>query len=149
MMQFSHLLIVCTGNVCRSPVAEALLRARLPQLTIESAGLGALVGQGVEPLARALAEGDGLDVSRHKARQVTQEMIQQADLVLVMSEGQRLAMAKLESAAIGKTLLFGRWLDDGGKGEEIPDPYHKSREAFGHVHRQLVRAADAWQSRLG
>lgn len=149
MMQFSRLLIVCTGNICRSPVAEALLRARLPRLDLESAGLDALVGQGVEPLARVLAEGEGLDVSRHQARQITQEMIQQADLVLVMSEGQRLAVAKLVPAAIGKTLLFGRWLGEGGKGEEIADPYRKSREAFEHVHRRLVRAADAWQSKLG
>jgi protein-tyrosine phosphatase len=148
-MQFTHLLIVCTGNICRSPVAAALLKGRLPQLTIESAGLGALVGNGVDDSARALAEAAGLDVSHHQARQVTPEMIQRADLVLVMSEGQRLAVGKLVPAAIGKTLLFGHWLGEGGRGEEIPDPYRKSREAFEHVYRQLERAANAWQCRLG
>ncbi|SFH35367.1 low molecular weight protein-tyrosine-phosphatase [Modicisalibacter xianhensis] len=147
-MNFSRVLIVCTGNICRSPVAEALLKARLPHMTIESAGLGALVDHGIEPTARSLAEGDGLTVAEHKARQVTEDMILRADLVLVMSEGQRQAVAKLVPSATGKTMLFGRWLGQGGKGEEIPDPYRKSPEAFQHVHRQLVRAADSWASKL-
>ncbi|WP_136067219.1 low molecular weight protein-tyrosine-phosphatase [Modicisalibacter radicis] len=149
MIQFSRLLVICTGNTCRSPVAAALLRARLPSLAIESAGLGALVGHGVEPTARGLAEREGLDVDLHRARQVTQEMIQRADLVLVMSENQRLAIAKLDPASIGKTLLLGRWLATDGKGQEIPDPYRKSHEVFEYVHGQLVRAADAWQKKLG
>ncbi|GAB2800044.1 hypothetical protein GCM10027040_29470 [Halomonas shantousis] len=76
-------------------------------------------------------------------------MIQQADVILVMSEGQRHAIGKILPSAIGKTLLFGRWLGQGGKGIEIPDPYRKSREAFEHVHDQLVKAADTWSSKLG
>lgn len=148
-MNFSRLLIVCTGNICRSPVAAALLRERLPQI-VESAGLGALVGQGVDPSAAALAKQSGLDLSQHQARQVTQEMIRQADLILVMSARQRSAIAQLAPAVSGKTMLFGRWLGQGdrGDGEEIPDPYRKSFEVFDHVHRQLVRAADTWQSKL-
>lgn len=144
-MKFSRVLILCTGNICRSPVAEALLKARLPHMTIESAGLGALVGQGIDPAARTLAEGDGLTVSEHKARQVSEDMLLRADLVLVMSEGQRQAVARLAPSATGKTMLFGRWL---GQGEDIPDPYRKSPEAFQHVHRQLVRAADSWANKL-
>lgn len=147
-MKFSRVLIVCMGNICRSPVAEALLKARLPHLTIESAGLGALVDQGVDSTARTLAEEDGLTVSEHKARLVTEDMILRADLVLVMSEGQRQAVSKLVPSATGKIMLFGRWLGQGGKGEEIPDPYRKSPEAFQHVHRQLVRAADTWAAKL-
>lgn len=147
-MKFSRILIVCTGNICRSPVAEALLKARLPDTTVESAGLSALVGQGADPAARLLAEREGLSLSEHKARQITQEMIQQADLILVMSEGQRQAVAQLVPAATGKTLLFGRWLGQGGIGEEIPDPYRKSPEVFQQVHRRLMLAADAWAEKL-
>lgn len=149
-MNFSRLLIVCTGNICRSPVAAALLKKRLSN-TVTSAGLGALVGQGVDPLAAALAEQSGLDVSEHQARQITQEMIREADLILVMSARQRRAIDQLAPAATGKTMLFGRWLGESSikGGEDIPDPYRKSFEVFEHVHRQLIRAADTWQSKLG
>ncbi|HLV16883.1 MAG TPA: low molecular weight protein-tyrosine-phosphatase [Pseudomonas sp.] len=144
---FQHILVVCTGNICRSPVAGAMLRQALPDKQIGSAGLGALVGQGVAPQARSLAEAAGLDVSGHQARQLTAEMLAVHDLVLVMSEGQRRAVADLAPEALGKTLLLGKWLD-GGHGREIPDPYRKSDEVFVHVHRLLAQSTTAWASRL-
>lgn len=144
---FQHILVVCVGNICRSPVAAAMLRERLPGRHIESAGLGALVGQGVEPAARALAEADGLDVDGHQARQLSAAMLVAADLVLVMSEGQRRAAAELAPAALGKTLLLGRWLD-GGSGREIPDPYRRDAEVFRVVHGLLREATESWAGRL-
>lgn len=144
---FQRILIVCTGNICRSPVAEAMLRRALPAKQIASAGLGALVGQGVDPTARQLAEADGLDVSAHQARQLNVEMLQQHELILVMSEGQRRAVAELAPEALGKTLLLGKWLD-GGQGREIPDPYRKSDEVFRHVHQLLETATEAWAAKL-
>ncbi|MBB3229744.1 low molecular weight protein-tyrosine-phosphatase [Halomonas stenophila] len=144
---FRRILVVCVGNVCRSPVAEARLRRALPDRDISSAGLGALVDRGVEPTAREFAEADGLDVSEHQARQLTPDMLQEADLVLVMTEGQRRAVAELAPAALGKTMLLGRWLDD-GQGREIPDPYRKSREAFVHVHHLLAEATSSWVGKL-
>ncbi|HLV16402.1 MAG TPA: low molecular weight protein-tyrosine-phosphatase [Pseudomonas sp.] len=142
---FNRILVVCIGNICRSPVAEAMLRSALPGRQLSSAGLGALVGQGVEPTARELAEADGLDVSSHQARQLTPEMLSDADLVLVMSHGQRRAVGEIAPEALGKTMLLGKWLP----GEpEIPDPYRKSREVFEHVHRLLVDATSRWSARL-
>jgi protein-tyrosine phosphatase len=144
---FQHLLVVCTGNICRSPVAEAMLRASMPERRVESAGLGALVGQGVEATARELAEADGLNVDAHEARQLSQDMLQNAELILVMSEGQRRAIGEMAPAALGKTMLIGRWLDSSG-GVEIPDPYRKSRGAFEHVHRILKEATDSWVAKF-
>ncbi|QTF91390.1 low molecular weight protein-tyrosine-phosphatase [Halomonas sp. BM-2019] len=144
---FERILVLCTGNICRSPVAGAMLAERLPHKLIETAGLNALEGQGVEPKARALAESAGLDVSAHKARQVTSEILQGADLVLVMSDGQRMAVGQMDPAALGKTMLFGRWLD-AGQGREIPDPYRKSQEAFQQVHQLLTQSADSWVGKL-
>jgi protein-tyrosine phosphatase len=148
---FETILVVCRGNICRSPVGAALLEMHLPGRRIASAGLavGQLEGHGVAPFARELAEADGLLVDTHRARQIHREMIESADLVLVMSEGQRRHIGELSPAAIGKTMLFGRWLPDGSiQGYEIPDPYRKSREAFVHVHQLLICAADTWRAKL-
>jgi len=141
-----QVLVVCRGNICRSPVAAAMLKQLCPSKRVESAGLGAMVGQGVEPMARQLAKAEGLDVIGHMARQLSHEMLQRADLVLVMSHGQRLAVGELSPAALGKTMLLGHWLDSNAT--EIPDPYRKSEEAFQHVHQQLRHAAKAWASKL-
>lgn len=144
---FQRILVVCIGNVCRSPVAEAMLRKHLPGKQISSAGLGALVGEGVEPTAKQLAEQSGLEVANHQARQLTTEMLQAADLILVMSDGQRRAVAEFAPAAMGKTMRLGRWLE-GGAGRDIPDPYKKSPEVFEHVHKLLTQATSAWVSKL-
>lgn len=144
---FQRILILCTGNICRSPVAAALLANRLPDKQIETAGLNALEGKGVEPTARFFAEAQGLDVADHQARQVKPEHLYSADLVLVMSDGQRLAVGQMAPTVLGKTMLFGRWLDQ-GRGREIPDPYRKSAEAFEQVHVLLNEAADSWLGKL-
>ena len=149
---FQSILVVCTANICRSPVAEALLKARLPERRIESAGIavGEFEGHGAAPMAREVAQADGLDLGAHRARQLHRDMIEAADLILVMSEGQRRKIGELSPAATGKTMLFGRWLPDGGShGYAIPDPYRKSREAFIHVHQLLTKAADTWRAKLG
>lgn len=141
---FDRILVLCTGNICRSPVAEALFKQRFPTRNITSAGLGALVGEGVEPQARRLAEADGIDLSAHVARQVDNEMLRSADLILVMSDGHRRAVAERYSPASGKTMLLTTWIDDSA----VPDPYRKSPSAFEHVHRLLVKAADAWVGKM-
>ncbi|GGY06500.1 phosphotyrosine protein phosphatase [Litchfieldella qijiaojingensis] len=127
------------------------MKLRLPTHSIESAGLSMNVmeGQGIPAIAQELAKKEGLDLSKHRSRCIQREMIESADLVLVMSESQRLSIGELSPEATGKTMLFGRWLRGGGaQGMEIPDPYRKSREAYAHVHRLLVKAADEWQVRL-
>ncbi|MDO9475924.1 MAG: low molecular weight phosphotyrosine protein phosphatase, partial [Pseudohongiella sp.] len=72
---YQHILVVCLGNICRSPVAEAMLKRALPQRQIKSAGLTAMVGQGADPSASEFAHADGLDLSGHVAQQLSSELI--------------------------------------------------------------------------
>ncbi|AHH17253.1 hypothetical protein NONO_c24570 [Nocardia nova SH22a] len=106
-----HVLFVCTGNVCRSVIAERLTRAvaaehGIDDLTAESAGTRALVGFGVEPLAAQTITGLGADASNFSARKLKPEMIARADLILTMTEQIRDHIAELEPAARARTFTL-------------------------------------------
>lgn len=93
------ILVVCTGNVCRSPLAEQLLAARLAEAgmtaSVRSAGTAALVGHPMTPEAAASSREYGGDPDAHVAVQVTDALIDEADLVLTASREHRAAVASL------------------------------------------------------
>jgi protein-tyrosine phosphatase len=99
-------LVVCTGNVCRSPAAELLLRAGLagdPAVEVSSAGLDALAGAPVdEPVARLLRD-RGVDPEGFRARQLSPSDVRQAGLVLTMTAAQRRAVVTAVPAAVRRT----------------------------------------------
>jgi protein-tyrosine phosphatase len=103
-----RILIVCVGNICRSPMAEALLREHLRgrDVTIESAGLAALVGKPIDVDAGAVLAGHGLAADAHCARKLTPELVSAADLVLVMDQRQLSAVRAIAPQATGKTFLL-------------------------------------------
>lgn len=144
---FEAILVVCRGNVCRSPVAAAMLAQHLPRRRIRSAGLAALIGHVADPRASELAWAEGLDLSRHRAQQVGALLLGEADLVLVMSDSQRLELARRWPGMLGKTLHIGHWLEEKGR-QDIPDPFGRSQETYRHVHQMLRAATNAWVARL-
>ncbi|MBW3138230.1 low molecular weight phosphotyrosine protein phosphatase [Ferrimonas balearica] len=144
-MKFDNILVVCVGNICRSPTAEAMLKARYPDKTVHSAGVGALVGKPVDSKAAALLEKASLPYQDHKARQLTAELAQQADLILVMEPGHIGAVTEIAPFARGKTFLLGKWVQD----TAIPDPYRQSEEAFVHVFELMQQACRGWEKVLG
>jgi protein-tyrosine phosphatase len=86
------ILSVCTGNICRSPVAELLLAQSLApfgDVHVASAGTGALVGSGVPEQAQRLAATEGIDTTAHRARQIDTSMIREADLIVTMARDHR------------------------------------------------------------
>lgn len=84
---FNKILVVCVGNICRSPTAERLLKQYHPQITVESAGLGALVGKGADAAAMSVAAGHQLSLEGHCARQVTGRLCRDYDLITAMEKG--------------------------------------------------------------
>ncbi len=139
---FENILIVCVGNICRSPTAQALLAHRLSGqgLTISSAGIGALVGNTMDKTAHDVLQEHGLDFTAHRARQVDSHMLHDADLILAMEHSHIQHIRQIAPEVHGKTFLIGKWQDE----LEIPDPYRQSRPAFEHVHTLLTQAVESW-----
>ncbi|MND62934.1 low molecular weight protein-tyrosine-phosphatase Wzb [Lelliottia amnigena] len=141
---FNKILVVCVGNICRSPTAERLLKNYQPNLIVESAGLGALVGKGADERAMSVAQAHNLSLDGHVARQVSGRMCRDYDLILAMEKRHIHALCELAPEMRGKVMLFGHW--DGER--EIPDPYRKSREAFEAVYTLLDQSAQQWAQAL-
>ncbi|KAA3667422.1 MULTISPECIES: protein tyrosine phosphatase [Pectobacterium] len=137
---FDSILIVCVGNICRSPTGERLLKQALPTKKISSAGLGALVGKPADATASDVANQHNLSLDGHEAQQLTSALCRQYDLILVMEKGHIDGVCRIAPEVRGKTMLFGRWLNQ----QEIADPYRKSREAFEFVYLQLEQSAQKW-----
>lgn len=141
---FNNILVVCVGNICRSPSGEHLLKRMLPCKTIRSAGVGALVGRGADSLATQVAADNGLDLGNHVAQQLTPSLCREHDLILVMEKSHIEAVSTIAPEARGKTMLFGQWLN----GQDIPDPYRQSKEAFDFAYELIHESAVAWSQKL-
>ena len=141
---FNSILVVCTGNICRSPMGERLLRQQLPGRQVTSAGIFGLEGCPADAAAQAVAWRHGISLEGHVARKVTRSLLQKSDLILVMEPKHLRFIATMAPENRGKSLLFGQWLET----QDIPDPYRKSREAFEYVFGQLEKASQEWARRL-
>ncbi|KYP87564.1 arsenate reductase/protein-tyrosine-phosphatase family protein [Rosenbergiella epipactidis] len=142
---FKSILVVCTGNICRSPTGERLLKKYLPDLSIDSAGTGALKNHAADDTANLVATENGLSLDGHKAKQFTSELAQRYDLILVMEKHHQEVVTRIAPEVRGKTMLFAHWMEK----KQIPDPYRQSREAFEHVYRLIEQSATAWAVKLG
>jgi protein-tyrosine phosphatase len=136
-------LVLCEGNICRSPMAQVLLADALPGVDVRSAGLGALVGRPADEAAQRLVRELGLDLTDHRATQVTDDMCAQAELVLVMEASQRQRLEAYYPQVSGKVFRLGHFVD-----QDIPDPYRQGDAMF-RLSLQLIRqGVDDWRTRI-
>ncbi|MDQ0431038.1 protein-tyrosine phosphatase [Pantoea agglomerans] len=138
---FDSILVVCIGNICRSPTGERLLRRAFPDKKIDSAGICALIGKEADATAAEVAASHGISLEGHRGQKFTSELARQYDLILVMETSHLEQIKRGYPEVTGKAMLFGHWQDQ----LEIADPYKKSREMFELVYKQLAQNALHWK----
>ncbi len=138
------ILVVCVGNICRSPVGERILQKYLPEVRVSSAGIGALVGHEADKVASDVAKNHDVSLAGHVARQFTATLGRDSDLILVLESGHKGQIARETPQLSGKIMLLDHWT--GAKG--IADPYQKSEDFHEAVFQQIEAAAAAWAQRL-
>lgn len=141
---FNSILIVCIGNICRSPIGERIFKQALPEKRISSAGIAALVGYPPDESAILIASENNISLVGHRARQLTRSLCHENDLILVMEKKHIEAICKISPESRGKIMLLGYWLDQ----LEINDPYQKKIEIFENTFHQIEAATHKWVTAL-
>jgi protein-tyrosine phosphatase len=139
----SAILVLCIGNICRSPMAEGLLKRALPDKTVLSAGIGALAGHPADPFAVRIMQEQGIDISAHRARSLAARMVSEADLILTMDLEQKRHVESHYVASKGKVFRIGEF-----KKYDVRDPYQRGIEDFRNAYRLIAEGVDDIAGRL-
>lgn len=121
-------------------MAEIMLRTENPKLKVSSAGLGALVGNPADPYTVETLQSHGFKDCKHKARQINEEIVKEADLLIVLEQEHSDELLRRFPFARGKVHLLGKWNDN----EDISDPYKHPIEAFEKVYDRVRENLDLW-----
>ena len=135
-----RVLVVCEGNICRSPLACAMLAKSLPEIYFGSAGTHALIGEGADPFMVELAREHGMALEDHVATAVTEERVRAADLILTMTKRQREEIELSWPHTRGKVY---RLIENDGM--DIVDPYRRHRSTFALAFAQIEHGVAYWR----
>lgn len=139
-MEIKNILIVCIGNICRSPMAEYLLKKEYPHLNIESAGISGLSGHPADEKAQICMKHLNIDMGKHIAKKLNAEYLKKADLILVMSKNQQVHIEQAWPFAKGKTFRLGHW-----KNKNVPDPYQHDQAFFDDTCQLIQQCLTDWK----
>lgn len=145
-----HILIVCTANICRSPLLEGLLRQRLQKqgLTswkVSSAGTWVEMARPAARFSQKLATQQGISLEKHVSRMVTREMVADADLVLCMTANHKEALRLDFTESADKIYLISEMV---GRTYDIEDPYGGPMEEYVVMNNSLNRILDEGLPRI-
>jgi protein-tyrosine phosphatase len=138
-----RILAVCIGNVCRSPMAEGLLKHALPGYEVRSAGIGALIGRPAEPFAVQLMAEQGIDISEHRAQQISGQLVAWANLILVMDLEQKKFVETHYFASRGKVFRIGE-----AAKADVPDPYRAAIDSFQKSLAVIEEGVKFWTAQI-
>jgi len=145
----SPIMMVCAGNMCRSPFAEYYMRLRLEQADVASEcfsrGLLMMPGRKVPEVAQKVGLEFGVDMSSHISQSLLAPDADRAAMILVMEPKQRQHLSKVRPTSIGKVFLLSQPLG----GDIIPDPMGKNEDMFRAVYHDITQMVDAWLQRFG
>ena len=147
----SMILVVCTGNLCRSPMAMELLRARLARdesrrdWRVESAGVWATDGEPASAHATDEMADRGLDLYTHCARGISRDMMARATLVLAMTQSHVESLRAAFPEQARKVHLFAEMV---GQTYDVRDPYGGSRQEYAAVAEELERLIEDGYERI-
>ena len=145
MSKTPDIIVVCTANICRSPMGAALLKHALSgkpgglgDLVVGSAGVSARRGEPVTEHSVTALKKVGIDISHHHSQPLTQQMLNEAKMILCMTESHR-SMIQLTAEPVPKHLyLFREFMPNGTK--EIPDPYGGPFSLYETSRDEMVEA---------
>ncbi len=142
----AKILMVCLGNICRSPLAEGILQSKLSEneFLVDSAGTGAWhAGELPDKRSIAVAKKYGIDLTNQRARQFTISDFEEFDFIYVMDKSNYnnvIQLAKSEEDKQKVNLILN--VDSTTKNQEVPDPYYGGDNGFEHVFQLLDKACN-------
>lgn len=145
------ILFVCTGNLCRSPMAAGLLRARLQadgqgdEYQVLSAGTWTVDGKLASHYARLVMADRGIDISDHRTREISADLVDAADLILVMTRAHRESLVAEFPEAASRIYLLSEMI---GKTYDIADPYASSLACYAYCADELETVIDRGYERI-
>ncbi len=146
------ILMVCLGNICRSPLAEGLLAAKLPQdkFIVDSAGTGNYhIGKQPDQRSILIAQKNGLDITNQRGRQFTSKDFDEFDYIYVMDSSNYdnvIDLAKTDTQKKKVDMILNHLFP--GENVDVPDPYYGLQNGFDMVYEMLDETCDILAKKL-